>query len=154
MSRPGGSKTKISPTNKSAGPRSINHLMRQAISLHQDQRFYDAIAVYRKIRMMCPGNADALAYFGCALLKIGRASKAIDKLIEAVAEPEEDHKGWIEFGRSQSVCHTAEPPHVHLVRPEEGLMVLFPSFFFHRTIHSGRKRTASELHSTSSRILK
>ena len=53
---------------------------------------------------------------------------------EAVAEPEEGHEGWIEFGRPQSIYHTSAPPNVHLVRPEEGLMVLFPSFFFHRTI--------------------
>ena len=53
---------------------------------------------------------------------------------EAVAEPEEGHEGWIEFGRPQSIYHTSAPPNIHLVRPEEGLMVLFPSFFFHRTI--------------------
>ena len=85
MSRPGGSKAKLSQISKSAGHGGINYLMRQAISLHQDQRFNDAVAVYRKILMMYPGNADALTNFGCALLEIGRASEAIDRLHEAVA---------------------------------------------------------------------
>ena len=53
---------------------------------------------------------------------------------DAVSDPEDGHDGWIEFGRPQSIYHTAASPRVHLVRPEEGLMVLFPSFFFHRTI--------------------
>ncbi len=53
---------------------------------------------------------------------------------EAVSEPNDGHDGWIEFGRPQSIYRTAAPPNIHLVRTEEGLMVLFPSFFFHRTI--------------------
>ena len=52
----------------------------------------------------------------------------------AVSEPNDGHDGWIEFGRPQSIYRTTAPPNIHLVRPEEGLMVLFPSFFFHRTI--------------------
>ena len=85
MSGPGELKANFSLTKEAAGHRSINHLMQQAVSLHQDQRFNDAIAVYRQILMMYPGNADALTYFGCALLEIGKASEAVVRLHEAVA---------------------------------------------------------------------
>ena len=53
---------------------------------------------------------------------------------DAVSKPGDGHDGWIEFGRPQSIYRTSASPRVKLVRPEEGLMVLFPSFFFHRTI--------------------
>ena len=59
--------------------------MRQAVALHQDRRFDDAIAVYWRILLMYPDNADALTYFGCALLEIGKAIEAVDRLHEAVA---------------------------------------------------------------------
>ncbi len=52
----------------------------------------------------------------------------------AVSEPEEGHQGWIEFGRPQSICRATAEPEIRLVRPQEGLMVMFPSFSFHRTI--------------------
>lgn len=53
---------------------------------------------------------------------------------EAVSGQDEGHQGWIEFGRPQSIYHATIEPRLELVRPEEGLMVLFPSFHFHRTI--------------------
>ena len=111
MSRPGGSKAEISQIKKSAGHGDINHLMRQAISLHQDQKFNDAIAVYRKILMMYPGNADALTYFGCALLEIGRASEAIDRLQEAVAADADSADAQSYLGNALQVagdCEAAE----------------------------------------------
>jgi len=44
------------------------------------------------------------------------------------------HEGWIEFGRpAYHLPHTKEPI-VRVVKPEEGLIVLFPSYLFHRTI--------------------
>lgn len=53
---------------------------------------------------------------------------------EAVSSEDDGSEGWIEFGRPQDIYQARQPPRVELVRPEEGLMVLFPSFFFHRTI--------------------
>lgn len=42
--------------------------------------------------------------------------------------------GWIEFGQpSKDFYWTWQPP-LQAVRPEPGLLVLFPSYFFHRTI--------------------
>jgi len=45
-----------------------------------------------------------------------------------------DHDGWIEFGRpSEEFCCRAEPM-LRLIKPEEGLLVLFPSYVYHRTV--------------------
>lgn len=42
--------------------------------------------------------------------------------------------GWIEFGRAPDEFPLAAPPPVQMLAPERGLMVLFPSYLFHRTI--------------------
>ncbi len=45
-----------------------------------------------------------------------------------------DHGGWIEFGRPPPFVH-AEPTHATtVIRPEEGLLLLFPSYFYHRVL--------------------
>ncbi len=46
----------------------------------------------------------------------------------------EGEAGWIEFGRPPDHFHCTAPPTVKAYRPEEGLMVLFPSYFYHRTV--------------------
>jgi tetratricopeptide (TPR) repeat protein len=46
----------------------------------------------------------------------------------------DDHAGWIEFGRTRDALGGSGDPLLHLVRPREGLMLLFPSYFYHRTI--------------------
>lgn len=51
---------------------------------------------------------------------------------DAVADG--SHQGWIEFGRPQTIYRAKAEPRVTLLRPVEGEMLLFPSFFFHRTI--------------------
>lgn len=44
-----------------------------------------------------------------------------------------NHAGWIEFGRpSDNIRGDASPP-VRFYKPHEGMVVLFPSYFFHRT---------------------
>ena len=42
--------------------------------------------------------------------------------------------GWLEFGQPDREFPSKLPPHTLRVRPEEGLLVLFPSYFYHRTI--------------------
>lgn len=42
--------------------------------------------------------------------------------------------GWIEFGRPLRELTGSFQPHVETIRPEEGMLVLFPSYFYHRTI--------------------
>lgn len=56
------------------------------------------------------------------------------KLPDVVAASQEDHAGWIEFGRpGLQVPYTVEPE-IRAYQPEEGLVVLFPSYFYHHTV--------------------
>ena len=45
-----------------------------------------------------------------------------------------DAAGWLEFGRSPEKLACEAEPLLKLVRPRPGLMVLFPSYFYHRTV--------------------
>lgn len=45
-----------------------------------------------------------------------------------------DHAGWIEFGRTGDAIGNRADPLIELVQPEEGTLLLFPSYFYHRTI--------------------
>lgn len=47
--------------------------------------------------------------------------------------------GWIEFGRPQDLYRTERAPELRLIKPREGLMILFPSYFFHRTVPTGNQ---------------
>jgi len=47
---------------------------------------------------------------------------------------EEGEKGWIEFGEPGPEYHCSATPETRRIKPEPGLMVLFPSYTFHRTI--------------------
>ena len=44
------------------------------------------------------------------------------------------HSGWIEFGRPPRELQPEPSPEVRLFEPREGAMLLFPSYFHHRTI--------------------
>ncbi len=44
------------------------------------------------------------------------------------------HDGWIEFGQPGPEYHFSAKPTLRLVKPEPGLMVMFPSYLFHRTV--------------------
>ena len=48
--------------------------------------------------------------------------------------PEQEQAGWIEFGRPQPEFRCKVEPEVKLFQPEEGLMFLFPSYFYHGTV--------------------
>ena len=52
----------------------------------------------------------------------------------SVRDDDPDRRGWIEFGRPPDRFPLSAPPAVRLLRPEEGLFVLFPSHIYHRTI--------------------
>ena len=56
------------------------------------------------------------------------------KLPRIVRVPEQRQAGWIEFGRPPEHFHCTVQPEVKAFQPEEGLMLLFPSYFYHRTI--------------------
>ena len=55
----------------------------------------------------------------------------------AVAETK-GHDGWIAFAETAAMLDgtpdTLQEKGARLIRPEEGLMVLFPSYFYHGTI--------------------
>ncbi|MDC0032948.1 tetratricopeptide repeat protein [Alphaproteobacteria bacterium] len=53
---------------------------------------------------------------------------------KVVAKQGGDNAGWIEFGRPPDDYALTVEPDVTLYRPEEGLMLLFPSYIYHRTI--------------------
>ena len=56
----------------------------------------------------------------------------------------DDEGGWLEFGRPPSNIATALAPVTRRIRPEEGLFVLFPSYFYHGTLpHHGNDRRLS-----------
>ena len=56
------------------------------------------------------------------------------KLPAVVTRESADHQGWLEFGRPLDSFALKQEPAIRLVKPEEGLMLLFPSYFYHRTI--------------------
>ena len=51
-----------------------------------------------------------------------------------IAEGAAEQAGWIEFGRPPDHFHNRCRPETRAIRPQEGLMILFPSYFYHRTI--------------------
>lgn len=55
----------------------------------------------------------------------------IPKVMESRASGED---GWIEFGRPQDYPHRKADPIVRTYKPYEGMVVLFPSYFYHCTI--------------------
>ncbi len=44
------------------------------------------------------------------------------------------HAGWIEFGRPDDEIKIAREPLVERIRPQNGLCILFPSYFYHNTV--------------------
>ena len=55
-------------------------------------------------------------------------------LPDAMKRSSDSQAGWIEFGRPRDEEKYTAAPLLHRVQPQEGLMVLFPSYIFHRTI--------------------
>ena len=56
------------------------------------------------------------------------------KVPDIVRAPGQGQDGWIEFGRPPDHFHSTVAPEVRAFRPEEGLMLLFPSYIYHRTV--------------------
>lgn len=57
---------------------------------------------------------------------------------ESITKEDESHAGWIAFAETAAMLDgkpdTLKGNGARLIRPEEGLMVLFPSYFYHGTI--------------------
>ncbi|WP_417513476.1 2OG-Fe(II) oxygenase family protein [Minwuia sp.] len=56
------------------------------------------------------------------------------KLPRIMEDPAREPAGWLEFGRAYYMLDAQNEPPVRLIRPREGLIVLFPAYFGHRTI--------------------
>ncbi len=53
---------------------------------------------------------------------------------DVVARSGDGQEGWIEFGRPPDEFNCRVEPEVITIQPEEGLVLLFPSYVYHRTI--------------------
>ncbi|MFQ5993876.1 MAG: tetratricopeptide repeat protein [Acidiferrobacterales bacterium] len=56
------------------------------------------------------------------------------KVPGVVSTADQQPAGWIEFGQPPEHFHCKVEPETRLLQPREGLMLLFPSYFYHRTI--------------------
>jgi len=63
-------------------------------------------------------------------------------LPRAVDEKNSARAGWFELGRPPAEWNCKAEPELHFVKPEPGLMLLFPAFVHHRTVPyaSGERR--------------
>ena len=59
------------------------------------------------------------------------------KVPRDMGSSEDDPSGWIEFGQPQELYQVRETPPLKLFQPKEGMLILFPSYFFHRTVPTG-----------------
>ena len=55
------------------------------------------------------------------------------RIPDVITAGDEGHAGWIEFGRPQDYPLARAEPEVRSYQPHEGMVVLFPSYFYHRT---------------------
>ena len=56
------------------------------------------------------------------------------KLPDVMHKAKEGHAGWIEFCRPPDEFLCTQEHNVKIIQPQEGTMVLFPSYLYHRTI--------------------
>ena len=53
---------------------------------------------------------------------------------DEVAAADQRKAGWIEFGRPPDHYHAKVEPELKLIKPQQGTLLLFPSYFYHRTV--------------------
>lgn len=56
------------------------------------------------------------------------------KIPDVISASSEDKAGWIEFGEAARYPHAKAENDVCFYQPKEGMVVLFPSYFYHRTV--------------------
>ncbi len=56
-----------------------------------------------------------------------------------VTSASDSKDGWIEFGQPKQDYNLSAKPELRLFCPEEGLLLLFPSYFYHRTVPFDRE---------------
>jgi uncharacterized protein (TIGR02466 family) len=63
------------------------------------------------------------------------------QLPEIIDDPMQRQAGWFELGRLPDRFRAAAAPEVRAIQPREGRMILFPSYFYHRTIPFAASQT-------------
>jgi tetratricopeptide (TPR) repeat protein len=56
------------------------------------------------------------------------------QLPAVIADASQGQAGWFELGRLPERFRAPVGPEIRAIQPEEGMMILFPSYFYHRTI--------------------
>jgi hypothetical protein len=56
------------------------------------------------------------------------------RMPDAIGAPGAGEAGWFELGRLPDRFGTVATPALRSIRPREGMMILFPSYFYHRTV--------------------
>jgi len=56
------------------------------------------------------------------------------QLPPVVHERSDSQEGWIEFGRGPDEIYHDSTPQLRRIQPEEGKLIAFPSYFWHRTL--------------------
>ncbi len=96
--------------------------LRAAIQHHQAGRLGQAEALYRQVPKAPHLHPDGWVS-GVYYVELQDAKDA----------PGGERAGWIEFGRPLAEFAIKAAPKVECIRPEVGRMLLFPSYFYHRT---------------------
>ncbi|BBK37890.1 hypothetical protein STAQ_29680 [Allostella sp. ATCC 35155] len=90
-------------------------------------RFPQRVSVYAWATVLQAGGRQ-LAHIHPSAVVSGVYYVAVPPTVNAVGTD-----GWIEFGRPPELFHPPDAAPVRVVRPEEGAVVLFPSWLYHRT---------------------
>ena len=56
------------------------------------------------------------------------------KVPQCIASDDKEHSGWLELGLAPESYGAYSSTPVRLIQPEEGVLVLFPSYYWHRTV--------------------
>ena len=56
------------------------------------------------------------------------------RLPEAIRADDDTQQGWIEFGRGPDDIYHDATPVTRRIQPREGMLIAFPSYFWHRTL--------------------
>lgn len=94
-----------------------------------------AIKQYQKLLKNDPGDPLLLNMCAIAAAEAGdlKAVARDPAYADVITADSGDQAGWIEFGRPQEHPHAQAEPVVRAYQPYEGMAVLFPSYFYHRT---------------------
>jgi hypothetical protein len=56
------------------------------------------------------------------------------KIPDFIGAPGQGEAGWFELGRAPDHLNLDHEPEIRTIRPRQGMLILFPSYFFHRTV--------------------